>query len=118
MGKFILFTDRLINLYLYYVVMACFLSLVPNINPDYPLFHYIFKIAGFYLIPPILGFLISPLFVMASIVLISRGLRMLYLKFFFKKDASQIVFITKDEFEKKLNEELLKHKENEENNGN
>ena len=117
MGKFILFLDRVINLYLYYVVMACFLSLVPNINPDYPLFHYIFKCAGFYLIPPILGFVISPLFIMVTVVLISRTLKTLYIKYFLKKDASQIVFITKDEFEKKLNEELLKHKENEENNG-
>ena len=41
MAKVIIFLDRLVNYYLYFVVMACFLSLVPNINPDYPLFDFI-----------------------------------------------------------------------------
>ena len=51
--------------------MACFLSLVPNINPDYPLFNFIFKAAGFYIIPTIYGFIISPVLIMISLALIS-----------------------------------------------
>ena len=31
-------------LYMYYVLGACMLSWVPNINPDYPLFNFIFKL--------------------------------------------------------------------------
>ena len=55
MAKFLIYIIRILNLYLYFVVGACLLSLVPNINPNYPLFHYIFKFAGFYLIPPVFG---------------------------------------------------------------
>ena len=71
MARFIIFLDRLINYYLYFVVMACFLSLVPNINPDYPLFNFIFKAAGFYIVPAIFGFIVSPVLVMISLALIS-----------------------------------------------
>ena len=101
MGKFILFLDRLINLYLYFVVMACFLSLVPNINPDFPLFHFIFKFAGFYLIPPIFGINISPMPSMVGLVLCSMGLKKIYIKFFAKKEP-KIVFLSKEDFEKKF----------------
>ncbi len=107
MAEFILFLDRLINLYLYYVVMACFLALVPNINMDYPLFHYIFKFAGFYIIPQFFGIFISPMVVMISLVLISMGLRKLYVKFYAPKEP-KIVFLTKDEFIKKFNEQNQK----------
>ncbi len=101
MGKFILFLDRLINLYLYFVVMACFMSLVPNLNPNYPLFHCIFKFAGFYLIPPIAGINISPMPQMMALVLISMGLRKLYAKYFAKKEP-RIVILSQEEFEKKF----------------
>ena len=101
MGKFILFLDRLINLYLYFVVMACFLSLVPNINPNYPLFHCIFKFAGFYLIPPIFGINISPMPSMIALVLGSMGLKKLYVKFYAKNEP-KIVILSQKEFEKKF----------------
>lgn len=110
MGKIILFLDRLINLYLYFVVMACFLSLVPNINPDFPLFHFIFKFAGFYLIPPIFGINISPMPSMVGLVLCSMGLKKIYIKFFAKKEP-QIVFLSKETFEKSV-KKLVKEKDN------
>lgn len=101
MGKFILFLDRLINLYLYFVVMACFMSLVPNLNPDFPLFHCIFKLAGFYLIPPIVGINISPMPQMMILVLTSMGLRKLYVKFYAKNEP-RILIMSQEEFEKKF----------------
>ncbi len=78
MAKLILFLDRLVNFYLYYVVMACFLAIVPNINYDYPLFHFIFTSAGFYIIPPIFGISFSLLAMMITCVLISMGLKKAY----------------------------------------
>ncbi len=101
MAKFILFLDRLVNLYLYYVVMACFLAIIPNINYDYPLFNFIFKCAGFFIIPPIFGFIISPMLVLTSCALISVGLRKIYEKYY-KKDEPSIVILTKDEFQKSM----------------
>ncbi|MCM1339365.1 MAG: hypothetical protein NC191_06815 [Muribaculaceae bacterium] len=101
MGKFILFLDRLINLCLCLMVIACLLSLVPNINPDYPLFHYIFTYTGFYLIPPVFGFLISPMLIMMTLVMTSIGLRKIYLKHYASKER-KIVFMTKEEFMKKF----------------
>ena len=44
MANFIKFLYRLVMLYMYYVLGACMLSWVPNINPDYPLFNFIFKL--------------------------------------------------------------------------
>jgi len=110
MAKFILFLDRLINFYLYYVVMACFLSFVPNINYNYPLFHFIFKSAGFYLIPPVFGILIAPMLVMTVCVLISMWLDKIYLKYYAPKQP-HIVVLTKDEFIKKMNDLNEKIKE-------
>lgn len=109
MGKFILYVDRLINLYLYYVVMACFLAIVPNINMNYPLFHAIFKLAGFYLIPPILGTSFSPMLVMIALALSSMGLKALYLKYFAKDDDS-IIVIQSSDIEKTM-QELNRFKE-------
>ena len=117
MAKFIIFLDRLIYLSLCFVMGACLLSWIPNINPDYPLFHAIFTGAGFYLIPPIFGIGISPALVMCVCALISFGLGKIYLKFYAKKD-SQIVVVTPDELIQKLKEqeqEFIK-KEQEENN--
>lgn len=105
MAKFILFLDRLIYFYIYFVIGACLLSWVPNINPDYPLFAYIFKAAGFYLIPPILGFSFSPTVVVLALVIISVGLRKLYDKFFAKKEP-EIIILTKDELINKLNKDI------------
>lgn len=107
MANFILFIDRVVNLYLYFVVMACFLSLVPNINMDYPLFHFIFKFAGFYIIPPILGVSFSPMVIMVLLVLISMGLRKLYIKFYADKEP-KIIVLTQDELIKKLTEQKQK----------
>jgi len=54
------------------------------------------------------------------LVLLSMGLRKIYIKYFLKKSNSTIVFLSKDEFEKKLKEDLLNKskKENEDKNGN
>ncbi len=108
MAKFILFLDRLVNLYLYYVVMACFLSFVPNINYDYPLFHFIFLSAGFYLIPPVFGFIIAPMLILTVCVLISTGLRKIYTKYYLKDVEPSIIVLNKDQFNKSM--ELLNKK--------
>ncbi len=97
MAKFIRFLYRLINYYLYFVVMACFLALVPNINPNYPLFNYIFKIAGFYIIPPIFGFIISPMLVLIISALIMMGLDKIYAKYYAPKDPKVLV-MTPEQF--------------------
>ena len=114
MAKFIIFLDRLVNFYLYYVVMACFLSLVPYINPDYPLFNFIFKSAGFYLIPPIFGVSFSPMFVLALLVLCSIGLHKIYDKYYAPKtnEQPQVIVMTAEEFMEKFGN---KNNENEEN---
>lgn len=91
MAKFILFLYRLVNYYLYFVVMACFLALVPNINPNFPLFNYIFKIAGFYLIPPVFGFIISPMCVMVISALVMIGLGKIYTKYYASKEQKVII---------------------------
>ncbi|MBR1460141.1 YggT family protein [bacterium] len=104
MARFIIFLDRLVNYYLYFIVMACFLSLVPNINPDYPLFNFIFKAAGFYIIPTIFGFIISPVLIMISLALISSGLHKIYYKYY-AKDEPQIIVMSPEEFIKKVQEE-------------
>ncbi len=108
MAKFIIFLDRLINYYLYFVVMACFLSLVPNINPDYPLFDFIFKAAGFYLIPSFWGIIFSPAVVMICLALISAGLHKIYYKYY-AKDEPQIIVMSPEEFMKKVQEKNLEN---------
>lgn len=97
MSKLIRFLYRLVNYYLYFVVMACFLALVPNINPNYPLFNYIFKIAGFYLIPPVFGFIISPMLVMIISALIMIGLGKIYSKYYAPKEPKVLV-MTPEQF--------------------
>ncbi|MBO6256681.1 YggT family protein [bacterium] len=97
MAKLIRFLYRLINYYLYFVVMACFLALVPNINPNYPLFNYIFKIAGFYFIPPIFGFIISPMLVMIILAIIMMGLDKIYTKYYAPKEPKVLV-MTPEQF--------------------
>jgi hypothetical protein len=77
--------------------MACFLALVPNINPNFPLFNCIFKIAGFYLIPPVFGFIISPMLVMMISALIMMGLGKIYDKYYAPKDPKVIV-MTPEQF--------------------
>lgn len=101
--KLVIFTDRLVNLYLYYIVGACILALVPNINPNYPLFHYIFKFAGFYLIPPVFGFSFSPMALMIVLVLVSLGLRKLYHHFFYMEP--QVYVMSAEEFFDKVNKQ-------------
>lgn len=100
LGKLIIFIDRVINLYLYFIVCACILSLVPNINPNYPLFHYIFKCAGFYLIPPVFGFSFSPMVLMITIVLVSIGLHKLYDKYF--NNEPPVYIMSAEEFFEKM----------------
>ena len=77
--------------------MACFLALVPNINPNFPLFNYIFKIAGFYIIPPIFGFIISPMLVMIASALIMMGLGKIYKKYYAPKEPKVLV-MTPEQF--------------------
>lgn len=94
MGKFIIFLYRLANLYLYFVLCACVLSWIPNVNPDYPLFHFIFKFAGFYLIPPVLGLLISPAVILIVTSLVIMGLSKIYNKFF----EPQLFYMSSEQF--------------------
>lgn len=102
MGKFILFLGRLIYLYMYFIVGACVLSWIPNINPEYPLFSFIFKIAGAGIIPPVLGFDIGPMVLMAVLALIWSGLEKIYKKFYAPKEP-EVIIITKEELMEKLN---------------
>lgn len=101
MRKFIIFLNKLIYLYLYFIIGACILSWVPNINPEYPLFHYIFKAAGFYIIPPFAGISLSPALVMIVCAFILTGLDKLYDKYF-KKEEPKVVVLTQDEFLEKF----------------
>lgn len=113
MTKFILVIDRLVNLYMYYVAMACLLSWVPNINPDYPLFHFIFKSTGFFILKPFLGFIFTPLLLMVLCSLVSMGLQKLYEKL--NKDKNKdILILSPEEFFSKMEQERLKQ-ENKEN---
>lgn len=93
----ILFLYNLTNLYIYFIVMACFLGVIPNINPNYPLFNYIFKIAGFYLIPPIFGFYLSPMLMLIVTTLIMLGLGKLYNKYF-KPDEPKVIIMSQKDF--------------------
>ncbi len=102
MGKFLLILNRFINLYLYYVIMACFLSLVPFINPNYPLFNFIFKFAGFYLLPPFAGFAFGPAMLLIVLVLVSSGIDKIYNKFYAKENP-QIIVLSPEEFIKAMN---------------
>lgn len=97
MAKIIRFLYRLVNYYLYFVVMACFLALVPNINPNFPLFNLIFKCAGFYLIPPIFGLIVSPMLVMIISALAMMGLGKIYTKYYAPKDPKVLV-MTPEQF--------------------
>ena len=115
MGKLILFLGRLINLYLYFIIGACVLSWIPNINPEYPLFNFIFKIAGAGILPPVLGFDIGPAVLMAVLALIWAGLEKIYRKYYAPKEP-EIIVITKEELMEKLNEQK-QDDEVEENNG-
>lgn len=99
--KFIIFSDRFINLYLYFIVFACILSWVPNINPNYPLFNLIFKISGFYLLPPFMGFTVAPIVIMMVLALLSIGLHKIYKKLF-TLDPSKFIVLTKEDFEREL----------------
>ncbi len=115
MAKLILFLGRLINLYLYFVVGACVLSWVPNVNPEYPLFSFIFKMAGAGIIPPVLGFDIGPAILMALLALVWAGLEKIYRKFYAPKER-EIIVITKEELMEKLNDQK-QNSEVEDNNG-
>lgn len=114
MADFILFLSKIVTLYMYYVGFACLLSWVPNINPDYPLFHFVFMSTGFYLIPPFFGFIFAPLIIMVICVLISQGLDKLYLKLM-KDKSPEIVVYTPEEFFQKLEQdkEFLKERNQE-----
>jgi len=80
-----------------------------------------FKIAGFYIIPPIFGVSFSPMAVLVFLVLVSISLRKIYIKFFAKNEPS-IVILTKDEFIKTFknlkNNTSKENKEDENHDGN
>ena len=107
MENFIKFLYRLVMLYMYYVLGACMLSWVPNINPDYPLFNFIFKSSGFYIIPPILGLSISPAVIMLLCGLILLGLDKVYAKYFAKNEP-KILVMSPEEFFEKMKEQQNK----------
>ncbi|MBQ8459344.1 YggT family protein [bacterium] len=104
MKNFIIFLDRLVNLYLYFIIGACILSWIPNINPNFPMFHYIFKAAGFYIIPPVMGMSFSPALVMLIAALISMSLRKLYNKLY-PPVEKKIIILTPEEFMEKINKQ-------------
>ncbi len=108
-AKLVIFLDKIVILYMYFILGACVLSWVPNINPDYPLFHYWFVAAGFYIIPPFWGVSFSPIVPMIVAGLASMGLRKIYDKYY-AKDEPKIIVMTPDEFMKKMTEE--KEREN------
>lgn len=97
MAKFLIILYRIINLYLYYVVMACLLSLLPYINPNYPLFNAIFKSAGFYLIPPVFGFIIGPAVILVGLALLSNFIEKYYNEHY-AKNKPKIVVLTPEQF--------------------
>lgn len=115
-NKLILLLDRGVNLYLYYIVVACFLSLVPNINPNYPLFKFIFYSTGFYLLPPFLGFSFSPMILMIILVLLSIGLNKISARLV--NDEPPVIYITADEFIKGMEKLNVENSEDLENNSN
>ncbi len=96
---------------MYFIVGACILSWVPNINPDYPLFHFIFTAAGCYLLPPVLGFSIAPALVALICAFLSAGLRKLYDKYYADKEP-QVIVVTPEMLAQKLKEQKLKKEEN------
>ena len=83
--------------------MACFLALIPNINPMYPLFHYIFFFAGFYVIPAVMGISFSPIFMLCVLALCSIGLRKIYNKYYSPKNQ-EVYYISAEQFAKHLEE--------------
>lgn len=106
MLRLILILDRIVNLYMYYVGIACLLSWVPNINPNYPLFHFIFVSTGFYILPSFFGFIFAPLFIMVLCALISAGLRKLHIKII-RHRQDELLALTPDELVKRLQKEKL-----------
>ena len=116
MGRVILFLGRLINLYLYFIIGACVLSWIPNVNPEYPLFKMIFKAAGAGVIPPFMGFDIGPAVVMIILALIWTGLEKIYKKYYAPKEP-EVIIISKEELIEKLNEQNKDNNEVEDNNG-
>lgn len=111
MANLIIFLDRIIYLYLYFIVGACLLSWIPNINPDYPLFHFIFTAAGCYLLPPVMGFSIAPALVALVCASISTGLRKIYDKYYADKEP-QVIVISPEELAQKLKEQNKKKEDN------
>ena len=103
MAKFIIFIARFLNLYLYFILGACLLSWIPNINPQYPLFNLIFKFAGAGILPPVLGFDLGPALLMVILALAWSGLEKLYAKFYAPKQQD-IVVLSKEEFIEKMKE--------------
>ena len=101
MANFILFLNRLINLYLYFIVGACVLSWVPNINPNYPLFHYIFNLA----------------LVMVVCAIIIAGLEKIYSKYYADKEP-KIIVVSPEEFLAKLTQQKEEVKKNDSDNDN
>lgn len=107
LSKLIIFLNRIVNLYMYYVAVACVLSWIPRINPEYPLFHVIFVSTGFYLLPPFGGFIFAPLIIMTVCVLISQGLGRLY--FNLNKDKKpEVIVMTPEEFFRSIEQGRLK----------
>ena len=111
MARFIIFIDKLIYLYLCFIMITGLISWVPNINPDYPLFNFMFKASGFYLFPPVMGILLSPVVVMLVCALISFGLKKIYQKYYTPK-TPEILVVSAEQFIEHMNE-INKEKEKE-----
>ena len=101
----------LIDIYIYFVVICCFMTWIPNLNWDFPAIKIMFWLAGFNILTdvPILNVFV-PLFII--LLLIS------FRKFLYKLIGEQDKFFgyntnsKKDEKNEKNNEDLINDNEN------
>lgn len=104
----------LIDIYIYFVVICCFMTWIPNLNWDFPAIQIMFWLAGFNILPnvPVLSS-----FVPLILILVLISLR----KFLYKIAGEQDKFfgyntnLKEDENEQENNEDVKNDSEN--NNG-
>ena len=75
MKKFVKFLCQFIDIYIYYVVICCFLTWIPNLNWDFPAIKVLFWIAGFNILSniPILSMFV-PLIMICLLIALRRFL--------------------------------------------
>ena len=94
---------------MYFLLGVAILSWIPNINPDYPLFHMLFKFSGFYLLPPFMGLALAPALLMVVGAFLIMMLEKIYDRFY-KPEKQQVYFMSSEEFTRRL-DEFQKNKE-------